>query len=177
MMPHAVIDTNVLLVANGSHEDVSDSCMKACIERLLIQQKSGMTVLDDQYAILGEYLRKTHPNQPRGAGDRFLKWLLNNKANSTHVSLVSINETGPNCYDEFPDDALSNAFDPPDRKFVAVANAHPEKPKIWQAADCKWLDWWPDLKSHGIIVEFLCPDDACSFYAGKFPEKPLPKLP
>lgn len=177
MMPHAVIDTNVLLVANGSHEDVSDSCMKVCIERLIAQQKSGITVLDDQFHILIEYQKKTYPNQPRGVGDTFLKWLLRNRTNPAHVSIVSITETQPDCFAEFPDDALSKKFDPPDRKFVAVANAHPKKPPVLQASDCKWLDWWPDLASHGIDVHFLCPNDACSFYAAKFPNKPLPKLP
>ena len=28
-----VLDTNVLLVANGKHADVSDDCVLACIDR------------------------------------------------------------------------------------------------------------------------------------------------
>ena len=87
------------------------------------------------------------------------------------VSLLSFR------YAEFPDAALEPQFDAPDRKFAAVANAHPDKPAVWQAADSKWLDWWPALDVKGVRVDFLCPDDACRFYAKKFPNKPPPKLP
>lgn len=176
-MRYAVIDTNVLLVANRSHEGVSDECLKSCVDRLLLQQASGITVIDEQFHLLTEYKNKTYPNQPKGVGDVFLKWLLRNIANPAHVDTVSVTQTEADCFKEFPDDALSDKFDPPDRKFVAVANAHPKKPPVLQAADCKWLDWWPDLTKHGISVEFLCPDDVCSFYAKKFPNSSPPKLP
>lgn len=176
-MVHRVIDTNVLLVANGSHEDVSDACRKKCIEQLLEQKQRGITVIDDGFHILREYQNKTHPNQPKGAGDVFLKWLLQNQRNSTHVHQVTITEQQPDEYAEFPDKQLEARFDAPDRKFAAVANAHPSKPAILQAADCKWLDWWPCLAKHGIIVDFLCSEDACRFYAAKFPGKQTPALP
>ncbi|MGH8498629.1 MAG: hypothetical protein ACRERV_07480, partial [Methylococcales bacterium] len=68
-------------------------------------------------------------------------------------------------------------FDPPDRKFAAVANAHPDKPPVWQATDCKWLDWWSRLKKVGVTIEFLCPEDVYQFYRAKFPGKTLPPLP
>ena len=176
-MKIAVIDTNVLLVANGSHEDVSNACQKKCIERLLDQKASGITVIDDSYRILSEYLNKTHPNQPKGVGDVFLKWLLQNQRNTNHVQQVALIETAEHVFAEFPDAALQEVFDAPDRKFAAVANAHPDSPPVWQAADCKWLDWWPTLKEKGVVVEFLCPDDACKFYTKKFPTKATPSLP
>jgi hypothetical protein len=176
-MPTAVIDTNVLLVANGSHADVSDACRKTCIERLLAQQKNGLTVIDDGFRILSEYRNKTSPNQPKGLGDAFLKWLLQNQANASRVHKVAITETAPDEFAEFPDATLQPHFDAPDRKFAAVAHAHPDKPPIWQAADCKWLDWWPNLHAKGVMVEFVCPDDARRFYAKKFPRRAIPDLP
>ncbi|RST86484.1 hypothetical protein EJC49_10915 [Aquibium carbonis] len=176
-MVYAVIDTNVLLVANGNHEGISDECRQRCIERLLMQQKRGITVIDDCFHILREYQNKTHPNQPKGVGDVFLKWLLQNQRNQTYVEQVTITEIGSDQFVEFPDQRLEPHFDAPDRKFAAVANAHPEKPKILQAADCKWLDWWETLRKHGIAVEFLCPEDACHFYKVKFPNNASPKLP
>ncbi len=45
-----------------------------------------------------------------------------------------------------------------DRKFVAVANAHPDKPPIMHATDSKWWAWKDALKDVGITVHFLCPD-------------------
>ncbi len=176
-MTAVVIDTNVLLVANGAHDDVSADCRKACIDRLLRQQKSGITVIDDGFRILGEYLHKTNPSRPRGVGDAFLKWLLQNRRNAARVQEIAITETGPDSFAEFPVGDLQDRFDPSDRKFAAVALAHPDRPTVWQAADCKWIDWWPALKDAGIRVDFLCPDDACRFYETKFPDRPPPRMP
>lgn len=173
----AVIDTNVLLVANGQHSDVSQDCVVECVRRLQRMQQSGVTVIDDGYRILREYQNKTSLNPPKGVGDVFLKWLLRMAGNSAHVEQVPLTEHAADSFAEFPDAALELLFDAPDRKFAAVANAHPDKPPIWQAADCKWLDWWECLRAKGVEVEFLCPVDACAFYRNKFPGKPEPSLP
>lgn len=173
----AVIDTNVLLVANGQHADVSAACVTECVQRLLAMQQSGVTVIDDGFRILREYQHKTQLNPPKGVGDVFLKWLLRHAGNPARVEQLPLTETANDCFAEFPDPALEAVFDAPDRKFAAVAHAHPEKPPVWQAADCKWLDWWASLHAKGITVEFLCPDDACQFYRKKFPRKPDPTLP
>ena len=176
-MKPVVVDTNVLLVANGLHADVSAGCVMECVKRLQDLQQSGVTVIDDEFRILGEYQHKTQLNPPKGVGDVFLKWLLRQAGNPFRVQQVTLTETAQNCFAEFPDPALEPAFDAPDRKFAAVAHAHPEKPVIWQAADCKWLDWWPALQAQGVGVEFLCPGDACQFYRKKFPQKLVPTLP
>lgn len=173
----AVIDTNVLLVANGQHADMSAAGVSECVRRLQTMQAGGTVVIDDGYRIVGEYLHKSRPNAQKGAGDVFLKWLLQNTSNSGRVDSVSLTELAPNHYAEFPDPALAPQFDAPDRKFAAVAHAHPDKPPVWQAADSKWLDWWPALAAKGVRVDFLCPEDACRFYAKKFPNKPPPQLP
>jgi hypothetical protein len=176
-MIRSVIDTNVLLVANGQHADVSVDCVVECVNRLQAMKANGVTVLDDGYRILGEYQHKTRLHPPKGVGDVFLKWLLRQVGNLDRVEQVSLTELAENEFAEFPDPILQPIFDAPDRKFAAVAHAHPEKPLVWQAADCKWLDWWPALREKGVRVEFLCPEDACGFYRNKFPNKPLPTLP
>lgn len=176
-MMRAVIDTNVLLVANGQHADVSADCVTECVQRLQAMEKTGVTVIDDGFRILGEYQHKTSLNPPKGVGDVFLKNLLRNMANPARVEQVSLTELVANEFAEFPGFTLQQVFDPPDRVFAAVAHAHPEKPPVLQAADSKWLDWWPSLKAKGVSVEFLCPDDTCTFYRKKFPNKMLPALP
>jgi len=173
----AVIDTNVLLVANGDHADVSEDCVNECVRRLQAMQAGGTAVIDDGFRIVGEYLHKNRPNVQKGAGNVFLKWLLQNTANAKRVETVPLTELAPDRFAEFPDPALEPQFDAPDRKFAVVAHAHPGKPPVWQAADSKWLDWWPALAAQGVRVDFLCPDDACRFYANKFPNKPAPSLP
>jgi hypothetical protein len=176
-MSAVVIDTNVLLVANGSHQFVSVPCRVECVTRLQARQKAGVVAIDDAFRILKEYQQKTQPNQPKGVGDAFLKWLLQNVANDRRVHRVSITETASDTFAEFPDAAFQPQFDAPDRKFAAVAHAHPDKPPIWQAADSKWLKWWPQLDVHGVKVTFLCPADSRRFYASKFPKQPVPDLP
>lgn len=173
----AVIDTNVLLVANGLHGDVSPQCVEECVQRLLTLQARGTVVIDDGFRVLGEYRHKTQLRPPKGVGDVFLKWVLRNAGNLRHVEQVSLTERAPDEFAEFPDQALQPSFDAPDRKFAAIAHAHPGEPPIWQAADCKWLDWWPPLRAKGVRVEFLCPEDACRFYAAKFPRRRMPGLP
>lgn len=172
----AVIDTNVLLVANSQHPDVYPDCIIECVRRLQAMQKSGVVVIDDGFRILGEYLHKTNLKPPKGAGDVFLKWLLRQSA-SSRVEQVALTEVEADRFAEFPDPALEPLFDAPDRKFAAVAHAHPDQPPIWQAADCKWLDWWPTLQTKGVQVEFLCPTDASAFYRKKFPAKRRPTFP
>lgn len=172
----AVIDTNVLLIANGQHNDVSLDCIEACVKGLNDIQANGVTVIDDGYRILGEYQHKTSLKPPKGVGDVFLKHLLRNSGNTSKVEQVSLKEASTDVFDEFPDKSLEQVFDAPDRKFVAVANSLSVKPPIWQAADCKWLNWWSRLSKYGIRVDFLCPQDACKFYSTKFPGT-IPILP
>lgn len=173
----AVIDTNVLLVANGQHSDVSEDCVTWCVQRLQAMEKTGITVIDDEFRILGEYQNKTRLNPPKGVGDVFLKWLLRQAGNPARVEQVCLTELTENEFSEFPDTTLQPAFDASDRKFVAVAHAHPDKPPIWQAVDCKWLDWWPALQIKGVRVDFLCREDTFGFYRKKFPGKALPVPP
>lgn len=172
-----VIDTNVILVANEMHPDVSPECVMECVGRLNELRNSGVLVLDDMYLILSEYQNKTTPRKGKGVGDVFVKWALSMLGRPDKVHLVKITDNGLEQYAEFPAPDLEADFDPPDRKFAAVSNAHPNRAPIWQAADCKWIDWWPALHAKGVRVEFLCGDDVCRFYSKKFPQKPDPQLP
>lgn len=173
-MTLAVVDTNVILVANNAHAEASPECVLECVTRLQKLMATGSVAIDDAYRILSEYQNKTSPRKGKGVGDLFVKWVLN-KGKKVHQ--VGLTEVGEHQFLEFPDAALEAQFDPPDRKFAAVAHAHPRKPPVWQAVDCKWVDWWPALKKHGVDVDFLCEKDACRFYKKKFPQKPPPKFP
>lgn len=171
-----VIDTNVLLAANQMHPDISSDCVAACASRLRDIQVNYLTVIDDQFRILSEYQKKSSPRNGKGVGDVFLKWLLQNSANKNVCAQVSLTETNEDEYLEFPDKKLESQFDKSDRKFVAVASVHPDKPKILQATDCKWLDWHGKLRELGIEIEFLCIDDICEFYRRKFPDRKVPEV-
>jgi hypothetical protein len=163
-----VVDTNVVLVANGQHADVSPECVKNCALVLEKIMKSGRLVLDDGFRILLEYQNKTQPKKGNRPGDAFVKWALNNKCNVKWVDQVTLVEHDERGFESFPHDADLVNFDDPDRKFVSVSGAHPNKPSIAQAADSKWLDWAPALKRHGIKVDFICKSDIQRFHDNKF---------
>jgi hypothetical protein len=180
MKPRAVVDTNVVLVANKAHPEASPECVIECVGRLQQLMKTGVLVIDDDWRILQEYQNKTTPRRAKGVGDLFVLWALRHAAQNKHVQQVPLTEQAPNQYAEFPDDAeLEANFDASDRKFAAVAHAsgQTQTTPIWQATDCKWLDWRPRLKDHGVEIEFLCPEDVCRVYVKKFPRKPKPKRP
>ena len=172
-----VIDTNVLHVASERHDGVSPECVAACVVRLQRAKNRDVIVIDDGYRILQEYQAKLDPWRGKGVGEAFLKWLMQKQGDTSRVHRVPLTEHAPSQFSEFPDAALESVFDPPDRKFVAVANAHPAKPVILQAADSKWLGWWQALQAAGVRVEFLCPEDVRRFYRSKFPGEPVPPLP
>jgi hypothetical protein len=59
------------------------------------------------------------------------------------------------------------AYDPADRKFIAVAAAHDDHPPVLQALDSKWWGWREALAAAGVTIRFLCPAEI----ARKFHEK------
>ncbi len=157
----AIVDTNVPVVANGRSEQVSIECVLACARQLQQIRTEGRLVLDDQWHILREYMANLHPRRQPGVGDAFLKWVLNNIANPMCVETVPITPCNPDDLDganfqEFPNDPALAKFDPSDRKFVAVAVAHPRHPRIMNATDRDWWAFKDTLRAHGVEVEFLC---------------------
>lgn len=162
-----VVDTNVILVANGQHPDVSGACVAACAARLHGIVQSGRVAIDDGYRILEEYQHKTEPHTGKRAGDAFLRWLLRNNANPQRCEQVSIVEHAERGFESFPEDDRLASFDPSDRKFVAVAAACRAQPPVLQATDSKWLAWNEGLAAHGVQIEFLCPADITGFETNK----------
>jgi hypothetical protein len=158
-MTAIVIDTNVLLVADGKAPQMSGACQTMCENRLRRIELKEQVVLDDTQLILNEYHNKLSPYRSPTYGSAFLKWLLQVQGDRRHVELVTITPTNAEQtkFKEFlPDTTLEAAFDPADRKFVAASYAHTKKPPILEAADSKWLGWEEQLAGHGIKVEVLC---------------------
>ncbi len=162
-----VVDTNAILVANRQHADVSEACVAACAKKLLLITNQERIAIDDGYRILREYQNKTQPHVGKRPGDAFVKWVLRNNANPQRCDRVPLVAHPDREFASFPDDKRLAGFDPPDRKFVAVAAAHAERPPILQATDSKWVGWAPALQDHGVTVEFLCPEDIGRFHDKK----------
>ncbi len=156
-----VADTNVAVVANALSEQASEDCVEACAERLEgIMRGEVKLVLDDNWQILGEYAQNLH-STGTDVGDRFLRWVLRNWRNPERCDLIHITpvDGSDNEFQEFPPDPALNDFDRADRKFIAVAIAHSERPPILQAVDSQWWDFRDALQENGVTVAFICEDD------------------
>ncbi len=166
-----IIDTNVGVQANkaldvDSLSEMELDCAENCVKLLkaVCLNTSGI-VLDSDNEIFNEYRKRLSMSGQPGVGDMFMKWVHRNLG---YFDLVPITKSG-DTYIEFPSHPGLANFDPSDRKFVAVANAHKKNPTVYQATDSKWWGWRKALKGAGIEVEFICPQYIEAKYNKKFP--------
>lgn len=156
-MSAVVIDTNVVVTANGRDTTTDVECQLACVRALLEAQAETVVVLDDGGRILAEYRRYCSYSGQPGVGDRFFLWLHQNQGVAERVECVPITEYEPDRFNEFPNDPALSTLDPSDRKFVAVAIASHLRPPILFAVERGW--WWHEvaLNANGVVVRSLCP--------------------
>jgi hypothetical protein len=154
-----IVDTNVPKAANlaakpDPSSDVSEACILACVNAIEhVTRKRGL-VIDAGDEIYNEYRKQLSMKGQPGLGNAFMKWVHDNRHNQKYCDRVTITKYNDS-YKEFPTHEGLNDFDRSDRKFVAVANAHPQKPPILQAIDSKWWRWKDALAEVGITTYFL----------------------
>lgn len=157
-----IIDTNVPVTANlasnlGTIEDPDMLlCALRCLEAIEHVMKHDGLVLDAGDEIFDEYRHNLSLDGQPGIGDHFMKWVYLNRWRFPAEDRVTLKKVD-GFYVDFPQVAGLDEFDPSDRKFIALANAHPEKPPILQATDSKWWGWKEALDAAGITVDFICP--------------------
>jgi len=154
-----VVDVNVPIVANGRSPQADGDCVVACVDKLSEVQASGILVLDDGMRILSEYMSNLSMSGQPGLGDFFMRWVWENQAVDARCERVPLTpaNSDQDDFEEFPDDPDLNAFDPSDRKYVAVALASRLKPEVLNAVDPDWWDYRLALETSGVTVNFLCP--------------------
>jgi hypothetical protein len=158
-----VVDTNVIRVANRQHEGVSPDCVRNCVMALERIKTAARIAIDAHYVIVREYQKEPRKRNGRGPGDAFVKWVLQNKNNVARCDQVVLTTSSERGYENFPDHAQLADFDAPDRVFVAVAAAHPDRPPILEAADARWVRWKPVLQECGVPVKLMCVADIMKF--------------
>jgi hypothetical protein len=123
--------------------------------------EGGRLVIDDKWLILKEYMANLKSSGQPGNGDAFLKWVLTNYRNPQRCEMVSITPKDGELtdFEEFPCICGLAGFHSDDRKFVAVAMAHPQHPPIFQAVDAEWWELRDHFTEAGVTVDFLCPGD------------------
>jgi hypothetical protein len=156
-----VVDTNVATTANRANPAASDECVAASARALADIMKSGHVFMDAAGAIMNEFARNLAARGEPGPGDAFFKWLLTHQYGGRRVTLVEITPKSDDRedYEELPAPPAGIRYDPSDRKFLAVAVAHPDRPPLLQALDSKWWGWRESLKALGVAIEFLCPGE------------------
>ena len=163
-----VVDTNVAATANGDNDAASPECVSASAHALYRVMREGHLFVDDGGLIVAEYRAHLSPRGQPGPGDAFLRWVLTHEWGGRRVTRVPVTpvDEAAQTFAEFTDPE-GVTIDPSDRKFFAVAAAHPERPSVLQSLDSKWWGWRDALKAMGIAVEFICEADIGDAYGRK----------
>lgn len=154
-----VIDTNVLLVANGQTPQASLACQEASHAALEAARNRGTVLVDSDREIFSEYIAYLNFSGQPGLGDMFFKWLWDNQGHEELCQQVNIHRVeDERVYAEFPADPRLSGFDRSDRKFAAVALASQGNPPILNASDSDWWEFKQVLEENGLMIRNLCPE-------------------
>ncbi len=169
-----VIDTNVPKTANLSVNPSQvplelEECVLDCIDVIEHVINKNALVLDTENEIFDEYRDQLSMSGQPGPGDKFMKWVHDNRFGLLESNQVEITKKG-NSYNEFPTHKNLKSFDKSDHKFLAVSNAHPEKPPILEATDSKWWGFKDAIEEIGLKIIFVCPE----YIRKKYQEKLKP---
>ena len=153
-MRYAVVDTNVLVVANGDANHADDRCRLAAAEALGGIQRAESLVLDRGWEILGEYARNVDKRREPGPGTLFFIWA----SGTGSVCWVRLTPHPDRGYVEFPDMPELASFDPDDRKFItATIKASTDWTELLNAVDRDYREHARALREAGVVVRELCP--------------------
>lgn len=157
-MTGAVVDTNVLVVANGGSDAVSHGCRLATVQKLSDVSECQSLILDSGGEIFREYGRHCSRSGQPGVGDEFFRWAHENQGWLQRVAVTPDANRG---FQEFPTDPALATFDRADRVFVAVsitaASDNPPVPnQIVNAVDSDYSHHQRALSRVGVHVVELC---------------------
>jgi len=169
MPQRCVVDTNVATTANGANDGASQACVAASAMALHSVVRFGHVFVDDRNRIVAEYRANLRARGEPGPGDAFLKWLLTHEWGGERVTQVQITPRADDDEDfvELTRPLSGVTYDRSDRKFLAVAAAHPQHPPILQSFDSKWWGWRDSRRQDGVTVHFLCEHAIAAKHAEK----------
>lgn len=150
-----VIDTNVLVVANGRQTTVGDRCQLACIEALIEARDQQVVCVDVLDRIMTEYSPYANYSGSPGVGDLFFRYVFDNQHVGSRVQRVAIDPIDDESrgYDQLPQNALKAG----DRAILAVAVA--ADAQVVNATDSDWHEQDALMKGLKVPVVQLCPEE------------------
>ena len=157
-----IIDTNVIYLSREPIDDLPDDmvrCAEKCNRYLteFLNNPNPKIVLDSTMAIYNEYKKayESVKQTSQNVATRFCQWLFYYIRNIDPQDFIDLPLDKRGQYVDFPKDKRLETFDLMDRKFVALANKHPERPFIIEGSDCKWWGFREVFKDLGINVFFV----------------------
>jgi hypothetical protein len=147
-----VLDTNVLVAANGQLSPEDPICELAAVEIIQRVRDNGCFGIDDNKLIIEEYTRNLDRSKPIKVGAQLLFELFNLQ----RVKLYQITPDATRGFAEFPSDGSLANFHKNDRKFVAVALTAGNKHILAVATDSGFWQHKQALADNGVTLEFIC---------------------
>ena len=148
-----VVDTNVVIVANGRQTHADLQCQMLCVERIKSVVAHEIVAIDDADAILQEYKSHLNFSGMPGVGDIFFKHVFDFQYREDRVRRIAITPSADyrRGFEELPE----NTLDPSDRKFLAVAVV--TNAVVLNATDSDWGEQEALIETLGVKVDQLCP--------------------
>ncbi len=157
MTDRSVVDTNVLVAANGRAPHVEVACQLQCVGELARITREEVVCIDDKGLILREYQRRTEKEGQARPGTAFFKHVWQKMGDRNRVRLIPVDPIDPEGRD-FSHPVLPRNNLKKDAKFLAVAvNA---SATIVNATDSDWAEHRELTEQLGVDVRQLCPQHA-----------------
>lgn len=157
MTGRSVVDTNVLVVANGRAAQADQTCQLSCVEELARLTREEVVCVDDRGLIMREYARRTGDKGQAGPGTAFYKQVWQKMGDSSRVRLIQVEPVDPEGRG-FTDPVLPPNNLKKDAKFLAVAVK--ADAVIVNATDSDWNEHLDLTDRLGVAVRQLCPQHA-----------------
>ena len=154
MRDRSVVDTNVLVAANGRATQVKVACQLQCVDELSRITREEVVCVDDKGLILREYGRRTEQTGQAQPGTVFFKHLWQKMGDSRRVRLIAVDPIDREGRD-FSDPVLPPNNLKKDAKFLAVALK--ARATIVNATDSDWTEHRELTDRLGVGVRQLCP--------------------
>lgn len=156
-----VVDTNVIVAANGGACHVDRDCEEKCTNFLIAVMERGVVFVDARDQIIGEYWKKVSPGVKR-IGDIFFKHVNDHLWGNGRVKQRQLQVRGEGEFNGLP----ANNLDPNDRKFLAVAVS--ANATIANATDSDWSEQKELLDELGVQLCQVCPCYATKGNGGSY---------
>ena len=161
-MNKSIIDANVVLLSGTPIKDIPTDqllCAKMCLEfiKKTMDDPDSSIVLDAEGRILREYRGANGLGTSPNLATVFCIWVHQHMPKEAK-DFLPLKEISENTFEIYPDSEVLKKFDPPDRKYIALAYCHEEHPPIIEASDSKWWGIREELNANGITVQFLDKD-------------------